>query len=443
MLPFTSISILKSSTPAPNVTTKIDTAERVTFDVTPAWFEPIKPPPADKIRLPASYNRKSPIDVRTYDCLSAYRSMTKKTEKIDFVAEPFTPAVDNAETLVVVLNELANQLGARLTFTNTEFKYNDSDYRTACGVTNLGNIHSFLASQGKFQTAKFNLHLKLEYDDIKATPETLRNFVLTVINDISNIAQCNKDFVRVFDIRSTSSIDVSFGITTPHVEETKNVAEVLKQKLNETSIIKRPDIFQHVVQKNNDYIVEPALAFLQLQQSDFEPAHNRPYPEGGEITRGGLPYYLPQGWYRHSLKVLDKYPNDKLWLGMSNAPGEWAVAYHGTGPGSVRGIIDKGLLQNLVTHDACKAEAERQNPSILDVKGLYVATHCDGGAACYTTPYTIKDSIGVDKKYEVVFQCRVQPGKYTEHESPVKVGKAWRVFDEKAIRPYGILLKSS
>jgi len=408
--------------------------------VTPAWYEPIKLVPPDKILLPASYNKNSPIDVRTYNCLATYRSMMEKTENIDFVAKPFTSAVDDAETLVVVLNELANQLGTRLTFTNTDFKYNDSDYRTACGVTNLGSIHSFLASEGQCQTAKFDLHLKLDYDQITASPETLKNFVLTAINDISSIAGCNKEFVRVFGVSRASSLLMGFGITTPQLEETKRTAEFVKEKLNKPSTRKRQDIFQYMFQEHYDYKLEPALTFLQLQKSDFEPSHNRDYPVAGEMTRGGLPYYLPQGWYRHALKVVDKYPDDKLWLGMANLPGEWAVAYHGTSSSAVRGITDKGLLHELVTHDECKNEAKQQNPSIPDVKGLYVATHCDGGAALYSSPYNVKDSIGEDKEYQAVFQCRVEPGKFTEHSTPVKIGKAWRVFDEKAIRPYGVLL---
>ncbi len=72
-----------------------------------------------------------------------------------------------------------------------------------------------------------------------------------------------------------------------------------------------------------------------------------------------------------------------------------------------------------------------------------MATHCEGGASNYTKPFTVQDSTGKTKNYRVVFQCRVQPGKFTEHKSPVTVGMAWRVYDEKAIRPYGLLLKSS
>ena len=128
---------------------------------------------------------------------------------------------------------------------------------------------------------------------------------------------------------------------------------------------------------------------------------------------------------------------------MNNSPGEWCAAYHGTKPGVVRSIIDGGLKHQFVTADACKSEAKVQRPSIPDVKGLYVATHCEGGASIYTGEgFKIKASSGAVKNYKVAFQCRVQNDKFTEHKGPVKVGLALRVFDEKAIRPYGILLKA-
>ncbi|CAF4269069.1 unnamed protein product, partial [Rotaria sordida] len=55
-----------------------------------------------------------------------------------------------------------------------------------------------------------------------------------------------------------------------------------------------------------------------------------------EDKRGGFPYYLLIGWYPHTLKVVDKYPEDKLWLGSNNVDGEWSVAFHGTHEGAVK-----------------------------------------------------------------------------------------------------------
>ena len=439
-----SISVPRTTlgTPPPTVTTNEITTEKTILDVTPAWFEPVKPIQPDQIRLPVTYDKDRPADVRTFECLSTYRAMMEKTKNVDFVAKPFEPAVKSPETLVVVLNELAHQLGARLTFTDEVFTYDDSAERSAYGVIILGSIHSFLATEGSFQTAKFDLHLKLDYDQITASPEALRNFVLTSSNAISALAQCNKEFFRVLEVSRVSSIMVSFGITTPQPDETEKVAETLKQKLNRGSTRKRASSFQDLIPEQYDYKLEPALSFLQLQQSDCDSRYNRDYPSAGQESRGGFPYHFPRRWYRHALKVDDKYPEEKLWLGMNNLPGEWVVAYHGTQSDGARDIADKELEHESVFRDALKDQVKQQNPSIPDVQGLYVATHCEGGASIYTTPFTVPGHNGTKKTYRVVFQCRVQPGKYTEHSTAVKTEMAWRVFDGNATRPYGLLLKA-
>ena len=418
------------------------TDQSTTLAVTPAWYEPVKLPPANKIRWPAHYRKDLPTDVRLYECLATYRSMNNKDQPIDFVAQPFTPAVSSTETVVAVLNELAQQLGARLAFTDKAFQYDDSAYRTACGVGNLGSIHSMLAAGDNVQTAKFKLHLKLDYDDITSSPQTLQNFTLALIKDIAATAGCKQEFIRVFSVSRASSIYAEWGVTTPEFEATRLLAEQLKQALNHLPAQKRQGILQYLMNESYDYKWAAALSFLQLQASDFDPRYNRDYPQAHEEKRGGRPYYFPQGWYRHALKVEGKYPNDQAWLGMNNSPGEWGVAYHGTKAGVVRNITDAGLQHKFVTADACAAEAKQKQPSIPNVKGLYVATHCEGGASIYTgSGFKIEGPQGTFKTYHVAFQCRVENGKFTEHKGPVTVGLALRVFDEKAIRPYGLLLK--
>lgn len=369
--------------------------------------------------------------------------MKNKDQPIDFVAQPFTPAVDNTETSIVVLNELAGQLGIRLTFTDKSFKYDDSAYRTACGVGDLGSIHSLIAAGGNVQTAKFKLHFNLNYDDVTSTAANIQNFTITLINDLVKNFACQKEFIRVFSISRTSSIHVDLGITTPEFEKTKELANELKQKLNQLPLKQQKSILQYLISESYDYKWEAALGFLQLQESDFDPRYNRDYPNAQEEIRGGQPYYFPQGWYRHALKVEGKYTNDQVWLGMNNSPGEWLVAYHGTHAGVVKNILATGLQHKFVTMDVCKDQAKSQRPSIPDVKGLYVATHCEKGAADYARQgFQIEGPPGTIKTYYIVFQCRVENDKFTKHTSPVREGFALRVFDEKAIRPYGLLLKA-
>jgi hypothetical protein len=151
---------------------------------------------------------------------------------------------------------------------------------------------------------------------------------------------------------------------------------------------------------------------------------------------------LPIGWYRHALKVLHKYGDDRTWIGRINAKGEWPVAYHGTKKDAVSSIVAKGLLPSAVVTDAMKSEAIEQMGEEANQPGLYVATYCNGGSyPQYTTPFTVTTFPDKSERFSIVFQCRVQPNKFTIHTSPVKEGKAWRIVDPNAIRPYGILLK--
>lgn len=90
-----------------------------------------------------------------------------------------------------------------------------------------------------------------------------------------------------------------------------------------------------------------------------------------------------------------------------------------------------------------REEAVQKGGEEYDKPGLYVTTHCNGGAhPRFTTTFGMKNSSGKVETYRVAFQCRVKPGVYTNHESLVDTGHAWRFVDPEAIRPDGILIKS-
>ena len=78
----------------------------------------------------------------------------------------------------------------------------------------------------------------------------------------------------------------------------------------------------------------------QLKKSQLDPRGNRNDGWGVGENRGGKPYNPPIGWNGIGLKVMDKY-GDNTWLGMSNSPGEWCVAYHGVGRGQSSKQVQK------------------------------------------------------------------------------------------------------
>ena len=224
------------------------------------------------------------------------------------------------------------------------------------------------------------------------------------------------------------------------------MANQLQEKVASKSTLQqeRDNILQHIIPSRYEYQLESVLVHLRLQKSDFNTNYSMPYPPHHpiECRRGGRPYYFPVNWYRHALKVDDKYHGDQTWLGDKNLPGEWSVAYYGTCDFAAEDIVREGLSDNKVKADQYKQEAIDKVGEKADVKGIYLATHCEGGASKYARTFTVKDDTGKERKYQMVFQCRVEPNKFTEHTGPgVDVGKILRVFNEKAIRPYGILLK--
>jgi hypothetical protein len=200
-----------------------------------------------------------------------------------------------------------------------------------------------------------------------------------------------------------------------------------------------------VVPAQYDYEWGSALKYLKINPDLFDPDHNMDYRTGRhpkEDQRGGCPYYLPLGWYRHALKVSGKYGIDPTWIGMKNAAGEWPVAYHGTKAVAALPIITQGLSTDYVQRDVMQEEAIEQKGLSVAGPGVYVATHCEGGSyPSYTTPFSVPTSDGGSEKYSLVFQCRVKPGEFTNHTGPVKEGEAWRFVDSSHIRPYGLLLK--
>ena len=109
---------------------------------------------------------------------------------------------------------------------------------------------------------------------------------------------------------------------TPQFEQTTKLAEQLKHALNSLPKKQRESILQYLNKESYDYHWNTIVNVLEMQELDLDPRYNRDYPDAEEEMRGGRPYYFPQGWYRHALKVDDKYPNDHVWLGMNNSPGE-------------------------------------------------------------------------------------------------------------------------
>ena len=210
-----------------------------------------------------------------------------------------------------------------------------------------------------------------------------------------------------------------------------------------------------------DIILANLICSLTVSPYMFDLEWNRDSGWGEGEQRGPpdhlIDYDPPLKWYGYGLNVKD-YP-DNEWLGYEHSEGEWYIAYHGTniaGP-----ILEQGFkYTDDPDHQCCENsdnvnELTKKKYKKLD-RGVYV-TPFISVAEDYSND---NDKEGVcfnEKKYSLVFMCRVNPHhvrmqkKFDSHD---KHSCYWVVSGEKLdskknkkyddeIRPYRILIKEA
>jgi hypothetical protein len=422
------------------------------ISITPVWVN--ESSSNLKIQYPSSLTMEDNDGRYLFDTLAKYRSVQNNKNVIDFITHPFIPNVESNETLIAILSMFARSQGMQLSFADTPFSYEDSAYRCALGVTDLASLF-WINGNGSsmIPTAKFTFILDIDFGKVTANKETIKDFVFSFIKDIGATLDCPLEYVRVFELTKCCT-QVTFGLTTPDSQQTQNLATRLRYTANRPSNGTMRSVLHHLRPLDYPFEMTSVLTHLQLQPSDFQPIHNRNYanwPANDSVQqRGNRPYYLPVGWYRHALRVIDKYGNQETrWLGMTNGPNEWTVAYHGTKWYAVRSIVDTVLGPGRA--DFYRCEAVQIIGARADTDGIYLATHCNGGSDNdrYAEHFTVNlptGNAGTTECYRIVFQCRVQPDAFTEHNWAIGTPaspliREIRVFERDAIRPYGILLR--
>ncbi len=162
---------------------------------------------------------------------------------------------------------------------------------------------------------------------------------------------------------------------------------------------------------------------------------------GENEYRGGRPYNPPLGWIGIGLRVLDKYDNNNDWIGHSNSPGEWCVAYHGVGRGKtseevkhITGIIPKttfkaGENQVHSTHENINKPGNKVGDGVYITPNIETACAYSGYSEINGSFYST--ALMVRVKPDAIRQCNCDWAK-----------DYWVVngtTDE--IRPYRILYK--
>uniref|UniRef100_UPI003AABAB8F uncharacterized protein n=1 Tax=Centroberyx gerrardi TaxID=166262 RepID=UPI003AABAB8F len=193
--------------------------------------------------------------------------------------------------------------------------------------------------------------------------------------------------------------------------------------LQDTIEIDGPVQKRHIIDEDDYFDPKYDYDFTRLKDT-------KTYYRGGEV------YERPCGWTRFAIKVLGKYSDGNTWLGNSNrstqsVSGEWPVSYHGTSQDGAEGIVEGHY----------KAGAGQKYGY-----GIY-STPLISEAIYYAKTFTSKKN---GKRYKVILQNRINPQYREKHNKdkywlvPIQKGKSLEEMQkivEKAVRPYGLLLK--
>ncbi|XP_047195980.1 uncharacterized protein LOC118109523 isoform X1 [Hippoglossus stenolepis] len=188
----------------------------------------------------------------------------------------------------------------------------------------------------------------------------------------------------------------------------------------------------------DEKVVDIKKNLILDEEEFFAPQYNYDFTKLTETEtywRGGEKYERPCGWYRFGLKVLDKYCGN-TWLGTTyrgtqSSPGEWPVSYHGTSKKGADGII---------------GDHYEPGPGQVYGRGIY-STPDISEASHYAKTFT---SCKNGKTYKVVLQNRINPEYRKKYNNdlywlvPIPKGTSEaeeQEMVERAIRPYGLLLK--
>ncbi len=153
------------------------------------------------------------------------------------------------------------------------------------------------------------------------------------------------------------------------------------------------------------------MGIIKLSKNQLDPKGNRSDGWGIGEKRGGKDYDPPIGWKGIGLNVKGKYDNgNDEWIGMTNSPGEWCVAYHGVGRGQssynvkdVTGKIIKSKEFRPGAGQVHKNCPDENHPGKIVGEGVYCTPHIK------TAEYYSGISDIYGKSYKTVLMVRVKP----------------------------------
>jgi hypothetical protein len=180
-------------------------------------------------------------DFLPYITVARYRRAIGKS--LDFRLEPLLVGEDSSETLVLGLENFAQEHGCILSFTDEEQQFDQSINRAAMGLVDLGSIH--LLATDSLLTANFQFEMNLDYDiEFAQSEDKIHEFAHQFCGAISKVLSCENSTVRVSAIKKLDNeegkIQVIFGLTTPEPKRTEQLAHDLQVYYCSSRFVLRP-----------------------------------------------------------------------------------------------------------------------------------------------------------------------------------------------------------
>jgi len=179
-----------------------------------------------------------------------------------------------------------------------------------------------------------------------------------------------------------------------------------------------------LIEVKENFIKKEFFQFNKNFKDEFDETLDNMDGGWGEENKiiGGKEYDPPKGYIGIGLNV-NKFGNDKTWLGTCNAEGEWPIAYHGVG-----GRLIYNKARSIIKNNLIAGDGNHFGDGVYFGREIRVADEYARHS---------QDS----NKYYVVFMCRVNPKKL---KIVRKIPEYWLLpgnGNGDFIRPYRILVK--
>jgi hypothetical protein len=229
------------------------------------------------------------------------------------------------------------------------------------------------------QVKAFSIHLEGSPRNLPTQPDQLQHDIHEIKQKLAKVHGVNIEDITILSVTEGS---LKINYTVNHL--TKKSVEDLENK------------YKQEFDKYQSSNIHASFLFMQIDSNSFSTQWNRDFTIQSNCPknekRGGQNYHPPFGYYRYGLNVSGKYDNgDNTWLGMSNVPGEWCIAYHGTSQQFVKSIVNSLL---------------RFGTGIAFGKGIYCSPDINTSYG-YCRSKLDLDTIDGKKTFSYIFMCRI------------------------------------